>query len=466
MTREHTRIRTPKESAAADPTGQVRNYAKFILFLLVFLFVWFGVLNEARAGGLTFVSDTISTSVPFANANHTIKFTVTNTISVSGKIIIRPQSGVFTIPAALDYTDIDFLDEGTDQTLASSPGSGAGSAIGVSVASGSSGSITFTLNDTDSIFSASTLTVKIGTNATFGVAGDEQIKNPSTVGSYKIYIETQDASSNPIDQGDAMVAIVFPVGITSGIEAPPPPPPPPPPSSGGGGGGGGIIAPSAPVQEEVSTTNTGIVTVTPTSGGITVMTIAEGISVQVAFPAHAVDVPTKVVITPIEKSDIFDISPHPAGLGIVGDMVYDFTATAEGQVVPTFNQPVKLTFTYSDTQASVFNENTLKIYYWDRTRNQWLALLDNAVDISTNIITATTIQFSLFAVMGSPIQPIPPVLPARRTGDFNGDDKVDAADFSIFLFNWEVPSNTETDMNSDGVVDAADFSIFLFYWTG
>ena len=50
--------------------------------------------------------------------------------------------------------------------------------------------------------------------------------------------------------------------------------------------------------------------------------------------------------------------------------------------------------------------------------------------------------------------------------DFNSDDKVDAADFSIFLFNWGIPSNLQTDMNRDGIVDAVDLSIFLFYWTG
>lgn len=51
------------------------------------------------------------------------------------------------------------------------------------------------------------------------------------------------------------------------------------------------------------------------------------------------------------------------------------------------------------------------------------------------------------------------------TADLNKDGKVDLADFSILLFNW----NTRTasaDINSDGVVSLPDFSIMLFNWTG
>lgn len=48
--------------------------------------------------------------------------------------------------------------------------------------------------------------------------------------------------------------------------------------------------------------------------------------------------------------------------------------------------------------------------------------------------------------------------------DMNKDDKIDIADWSIFLYNWSSP-NEETknknDLNSDGIVDVTDFSVFL-----
>lgn len=48
--------------------------------------------------------------------------------------------------------------------------------------------------------------------------------------------------------------------------------------------------------------------------------------------------------------------------------------------------------------------------------------------------------------------------------DLNNDNKVDIIDFSILLFNWDVPTNPASDFNTDGIVDIVDFSIMLFYW--
>jgi hypothetical protein len=190
-------------------------------------------IHTAQAGSLTFRSDTLSVSAPASGSDHTIKFTVFQEIPVSGKIVITPEDGDFTIPAGLDFTDIDLLDDSVQRTLAASPGSGAGSAVGVSVTSGTSGSITLTLNDTDTIAGSSVIEVRIGTNATSGTTGDQQITNPSSIGSYDIGIETQNAASVMLDSGGTVVAIVNRVGLST--EASPTPTPTPTPTPGGGG---------------------------------------------------------------------------------------------------------------------------------------------------------------------------------------------------------------------------------------
>jgi hypothetical protein len=179
-------------------------------FLLAVIFLS-GAPRYASSATVLFLSDTISNSAPSANANHIIQFTAVNSIPVSGKIIITPQSGFFTIPGGLDYTDIDFLVGGADKTLAATAGAGAGSAIGVAVAAGTSGSIAFSLNNADVISAASSIKIYIGTNASYGGAGDQQIQNPSAVGSYKVRIETKNAVSAAIDGADAMLAVVAPV---------------------------------------------------------------------------------------------------------------------------------------------------------------------------------------------------------------------------------------------------------------
>ena len=195
-------------------TTNIRLKSAKFLVLISFISVFFGVLpSKAEGAGLTSISDTISTSVPGAGANHVVKFTVTNTVPASGKIIITPQAGAFTMPAGLDYTDIDFLDDGADQTLSVFSGSGSGGAIGVSIITGTSSIITLTLNNTDALDIGSVITIKIGANAAFGETGDQQVQNPAIAGSYKINIKTYNSFNDLIDQADAMAAILLPVQI-------------------------------------------------------------------------------------------------------------------------------------------------------------------------------------------------------------------------------------------------------------
>jgi len=47
----------------------------------------------------------------------------------------------------------------------------------------------------------------------------------------------------------------------------------------------------------------------------------------------------------------------------------------------------------------------------------------------------------------------------KLTGDFNGDAKVDAADFLMFRFNY-LSNNLAFDLNGDGQVDSGDFLKF------
>ncbi|MFH1712750.1 MAG: hypothetical protein ABH896_00990, partial [Candidatus Jacksonbacteria bacterium] len=43
-----------------------------------------------------------------------------------------------------------------------------------------------------------------------------------------------------------------------------------------------------------------------------------------------------------------------------------------------------------------------KIYYFDKISRKWIPLANSQININTNIITATTQHFTLFAVMGVP----------------------------------------------------------------
>lgn len=50
-----------------------------------------------------------------------------------------------------------------------------------------------------------------------------------------------------------------------------------------------------------------------------------------------------------------------------------------------------------------------------------------------------------------------------KTGDINGDGKVDVKDLSVLLVNW-LQTGTVADLNKDGTVDVKDLSIILSNW--
>jgi len=215
--------------------------------LKLILIAGFLIITYAAQGTtLNLVSDTLSTSEPGFAANHTIKFTTITAIPVSGTIVITPQSGNFNIPSGLDFTEVDLLINNSQKTLAASAGSGSSSAIGISVVSGTSGSLTITLNDSDAISGGSSIIMRIGTNAEFGTTGDKQITNPTSTGSYRIQIITKNSSNLTLDEDGAMAAIVASVDVSASKVAPTPssapaPAPAPAPSGGGGGGEGQAV---------------------------------------------------------------------------------------------------------------------------------------------------------------------------------------------------------------------------------
>ncbi len=165
---------------------------------------------------------------------------------------------------------------------------------------------------------------------------------------------------------------------------------------GGGGGGGGV---SAPV------TTAGAVTVDAASGGTTTAITAENTKATVEVPAGAVTANTTIIVSPTAKADAAvaaATASAPSGLSVVGGFVYNLTANSGGTAVTSFNTALTVTFAYTDTQVAGLNEAALIVYRW--TGTQWAAL-PSTVNAVANTITATTTQFSYFAVMGGTAAP-------------------------------------------------------------
>lgn len=168
-----------------------------------------GFLSYARADAITNLSDTISTSRPGLDANHTIEFTAPT------DIIDNDETLTVTMPAGFDLTgvdedDIDIADDGVD--LETSQDCNATDEVGVSVL-GQVITFQFCNGDGVSVASASVVTIEIGDNATHDGTGADQINNQNTPDAYEIVL-----GGTWGNQGTTQIAIIEGVVVTGQVE--------------------------------------------------------------------------------------------------------------------------------------------------------------------------------------------------------------------------------------------------------
>ena len=145
-----------------------------------------------------------------------------------------------------------------------------------------------------------------------------------------------------------------------------------------------LIAPAAKITKAITGTEGGLVSLTDNKAAITI-------------PSGAFSGSGEITITPTASYT----APESAK-GVVGNQVYDFSATVGGQAITTFDKLLTLTFTYSDENIKGINESTLAVNYWDEATKKWLSL-GGTIDSAGNKITATTAHFTKFAVIGEKI---------------------------------------------------------------
>ncbi len=170
-------------------------------------------LQFATAAAVTSYSDTLSESTPSVASDHTITFTTPTGIANGGTIVLDFSDGPFVI-GSVDETDVDVLDNTTDLNVSGDCSVGTEEVDAVFTA-GPTLTITFCAGDGGSISASGPVTIKIGSNATYGGDtgdADAQMTNP-VVGSYQIPL-TAGAS----DTGEARVAIVDNVTVTASVD--------------------------------------------------------------------------------------------------------------------------------------------------------------------------------------------------------------------------------------------------------
>ncbi len=160
----------------------------------------------AEAANVISFSDTLSDSAPIVDANHTITFVTPSTMAAGETISIDFGTTSFAGIGSLVAQDLDLNINGVEQSLID------GAANGADWNVTAAGTVIDITSGTSTIGNNATVTIQIGTNATTGGTGTNQITNP-TVGSYEITV----AVGND-DTGSTRVAIVDSVTVTATVQ--------------------------------------------------------------------------------------------------------------------------------------------------------------------------------------------------------------------------------------------------------
>lgn len=163
------------------------------------------------AASIADVSNTLSDSSPGSSANHTILFTTPTGIVNGETITIDFSDGPFTGTSSIAALDIDVQNGTTDLSVSADCTVGT-EEVGASF-SGAVLILEFCPGDGASIAANGSTTIEIGSHASFGGVGTNQLVNPLVTGSYTITIGGTQA-----DSGATEVVIIDTVTVSASVD--------------------------------------------------------------------------------------------------------------------------------------------------------------------------------------------------------------------------------------------------------
>ncbi len=143
--------------------------------------------------------------------------------------------------------------------------------------------------------------------------------------------------------------------------------------------------------ENIDTTIPSIVTITNPNNS----------SLEINTPDYVLTSGDEVETTihSIPKASVIDSKQLPIGkLGAEVFYNISFKKTSDETPVHVFDKDITLDFSYENSDISGINESTLGVYRWNGSA--WSLLTDSVVDENLNKITATSSNFSYFAILG------------------------------------------------------------------
>lgn len=272
----------------------------------------------------------------------------------------------------------------------------------------------------------------------------------------------------------------------------PAPEPTPTPAPSGGGGGGGIVGGGgggAPTTITGSIVLQGLAypnsTVNVVLDGANVKKVATGatghafgITIPATSGAHsvgifAVDAGGRQSVTFTFSATVIGSAPTtisnivlPPTLDLTADIREPRILRLSGVSQPSSTVVLTINSFHEIIRNTAAGQNGVWSYAFD---TEVLEEGDHIIKARAYLADKTQTIFSesrAFTVLPTGLSIAKKVVATKGPADFSGDTRVNLIDFSILLFNWGTPKNTEIDLNQDGKVDITDFSILLFHWTG
>jgi hypothetical protein len=188
----------------------LKTLAAVVMIGIIFTGLNFHTNIFVSAASIADVSNTLSDSSPGSASNHTIVFTTPTGIANGESVTIDFSDGPFAGTSSITATDIDVQNGASDLTVGSN--CGGTDNVGVSF-SGEVLTIEFCSGNGASIAPNGSTTIEIGTHATSGGTGSNQLVNPALTGSYDILI-----AGTQTDSGKTIVVIVDTVLVTATVD--------------------------------------------------------------------------------------------------------------------------------------------------------------------------------------------------------------------------------------------------------
>jgi hypothetical protein len=141
-------------------------------------------------------------------------------------------------------------------------------------------------------------------------------------------------------------------------------------------------------------------------GGTVVQQMPDGNSMQAHFSSDAVAGRASVFIIPQASATVIPTKPIPTDKTLVSNYLAEIEIWKGLLQVHQTSQPVTIKMTYSaaELKTAGVRESSLKIYHWNEASLRWEVLANNIVDTINKTVSASTANFSFFAIFGDKSQ--------------------------------------------------------------